>query len=176
MRWLLLIYTVPAEPSRKRAFVWREIKRVGAVYLHDGVCVLPQSEFSSAAFAGIAQRIMEFQGRATVVAEARLDPAREEEVRTQMQAVRAAEYAAVRQDAEAFLDHIRRETAHRDFSLAELGELAKDLEKLRRWYGQVRGRDYVTGRDQASIDKLLHQCAEALLRFLPGAVQEAATG
>ena len=40
--WLLLIYTVPAEPSRKRAAIWRELKKVGAPYLRDGVCILPE--------------------------------------------------------------------------------------------------------------------------------------
>ena len=40
--WLLLIYTVPAEPTRKRAFIWRELKKVGAPYLRDGVCILPE--------------------------------------------------------------------------------------------------------------------------------------
>ena len=34
--WLLLIYTVPSQPSRKRAAVWRDVKKAGAVYLRDG--------------------------------------------------------------------------------------------------------------------------------------------
>jgi hypothetical protein len=25
MTWILLVYTVPAEPSRKRASIWREV-------------------------------------------------------------------------------------------------------------------------------------------------------
>ena len=42
--WLLLVYTVPAEPSRLRAAVWRDLKKAGAVYLRDGVCVLPERD------------------------------------------------------------------------------------------------------------------------------------
>ena len=42
VQWLVLIYTLPPEPTRKRAFVWRELKKIGAVYLRDGVCLLPE--------------------------------------------------------------------------------------------------------------------------------------
>ena len=59
MSWLLLIYRVPAEPSRKRAFVWRELKKVGAVYLRDGVCVLPDQAATRAGLRQVAERMLE---------------------------------------------------------------------------------------------------------------------
>jgi hypothetical protein len=45
----LLIYSVPAEPSRKRAYVWREVKKLGAIYLRDGVCIQPEQPGTVAA-------------------------------------------------------------------------------------------------------------------------------
>src|SRR5438093_486945 len=66
-RWVLLIYTVPAEPSRKRAYVWRELKKVGAVYLRDGVGVLPQRDATVRAFTDLATKVHEFDGRATLI-------------------------------------------------------------------------------------------------------------
>lgn len=170
--WLLLIYTVPAEPSRKRAFVWREIKRVGAVYLRDGVCVLPQTAAAESALSAIAQRILAFEGRATVVHHAQLEADQAREVTERMQAARATEYAAIHQDAQAFLEHSRRETDHRDFSFAELEELEADLQKLQRWYGQVRARDHVNTGSQASIDGVLRTCDEALSQFMERASRE----
>src|ERR1700680_960102 len=74
--WLLLIYTVPAEPSRKRAAIWRDIKKVGAIYLRDGVCALPERPETIEAMRAIAARVVEFEGQATLVEAARLDPAR----------------------------------------------------------------------------------------------------
>lgn len=32
-RWLLLVYRVPPEPSASRVGVWRDLKRIGALYL-----------------------------------------------------------------------------------------------------------------------------------------------
>ncbi|MCW2942968.1 MAG: ChrB protein, partial [Actinomycetia bacterium] len=41
VRWLVLVYKVPAEPTRLRAGVWRKIKGLGAIYLQNSVAALP---------------------------------------------------------------------------------------------------------------------------------------
>src|SRR5690348_18337873 len=84
--WLLLIYTVPAQPSRKRATVWREIKRLGAVYLHDGVCVLPEQPGALINLRALASRIETMDGQATIVEHAQLDSDRAEQLKTQCRA------------------------------------------------------------------------------------------
>ncbi len=40
--WLLFLYKVPHEPSTRRVYVWRKLKRLGAVMLHDSAWVLPK--------------------------------------------------------------------------------------------------------------------------------------
>jgi DNA-binding transcriptional regulator PaaX len=44
IKWLLLTYKVPAEPSSKRMALWRRLKSLGAVYLQNGVCLLPKTD------------------------------------------------------------------------------------------------------------------------------------
>ena len=39
--WVLLDYKIPREPTASRAMVWRKLKRLGALLLHDAVWVLP---------------------------------------------------------------------------------------------------------------------------------------
>jgi hypothetical protein len=153
--WLLLIYTVPAEPSRKRAAIWRDIKKIGAIYLRDGVCVLPEKTETAAAVRAIAARVDEFEGQATVIEGARLDTERVEWIVDQSRSARAAEYADIARDAGQLLDHIARETEHRDFTFGELEELEADLGKLKRWLEQVSARDHFgAGPDPALIDVL----------------------
>src|SRR5215218_3131063 len=41
IRWLILIYHLPREPSRHRVAVWRKLKALGALYLQDGAAALP---------------------------------------------------------------------------------------------------------------------------------------
>ena len=39
--WVLLTYKIPREPTASRAYVWRKLKRLGALLMHDAVWVLP---------------------------------------------------------------------------------------------------------------------------------------
>jgi DNA-binding transcriptional regulator PaaX len=41
--WLLLHYKLPNKPSALRVYIWRKLKRLGAVLLHDAVWVLPEN-------------------------------------------------------------------------------------------------------------------------------------
>ena len=40
-RWLVLVIKLPAEPSRHRVAVWRELRKVGALSLGQGVWAVP---------------------------------------------------------------------------------------------------------------------------------------
>jgi hypothetical protein len=170
--WLLLIYTVPSEPSRKRAYIWREVKKAGALYLRDGVCALPEREETTAAFRQIAAKVVEFAGEATVVTSAHLDDERAAALIDAAQAARAQEYSELTGEAEGFLAHIRRETEHRAFTFAELEELDGDLAKLKRWLGQVRARDYFPSGDAERVGTLFTHCEEELATFMEMAARE----
>ncbi len=175
--WLLLIYTVPAEPTRKRAFIWREVKKVGAVYLRDGVCILPERPETLAALKAIVAKIEEFEGQASLVHGARLEAARAAAVVEQFGSTRLAEYAEIAGEAGRLLQHVAHETEHRDFSYTELEELESDLGKLRRWTDQVRARDYFSAGPGQPLQDLLQQCEDALAAFLEkAAAVEGAAG
>lgn len=164
--WLLLIYTVPAEPSRKRAYIWREVKRVGALYLRDGVCILPERPETLATLTAIAAKVEEFEGQATLARSARLEASRTAAVITQFETSRSAEYAEIAGEAERLLQHVAQETEHRDFSYTELEELESDLAKIKRWTDQVRARDYFDAGPGQPLMDLLERCDKALAAFL----------
>jgi len=171
MTWALLIYTVPSDPSRKRAYIWREIKKVGAVYLRDGVCALPERAETATTLRRIAAKVEEFGGEATLVEAAHLDPKREEALTAASRTARTEEYRELAREAEGFLAHLRRETEHREFTFAELEELEEDLGKLTRWMDQVRARDYFGGEAE-QVAALLARCEEELAMFLETAARE----
>ncbi len=62
--WVLLIYKVPPEPTAGRVSVWRKLKRIGAVLLHDSVWVLPASPRTMEQFQWLATEISELGGEA----------------------------------------------------------------------------------------------------------------
>jgi DNA-binding transcriptional regulator PaaX len=171
-RWRLLIYTVPSEPTRKRAYIWRELKKAGAVYLRDGVCALPEREDTAAIMQRIAAKIEEFEGEPTVIAAAELDERRTRTIMETSRKDRQQEYTEVIREADNLLKHIERETLHREFTFAELEELEADLEKLRGWFQQVQSRDYFGSVEGADASALLERCAEALGSFAEAASEQ----
>jgi hypothetical protein len=160
--WVLLIYTVPAKPTRKRAAVWREVKRLGALYLRDGVCALPDTDTARAGLESLAERVQELGGEATVAREAQLDAAAAEALAGDWRRARAAEYDDVAREAAGLLCHIQEESTHHSFGRAELTSLTGDLGRLERWLGQVAGRDYLQQGDPAAIARTLAACRAAL--------------
>jgi hypothetical protein len=65
-RWLLLVYTVPREPSANRVATWRKLKRLGAILLHDAVWVLPNSTRTQEQLQWLASDIHDLGGEALV--------------------------------------------------------------------------------------------------------------
>lgn len=62
--WVLLVYKVPREPTASRAMVWRKLKRLGALLLHDAVWVLPATAWTREQFQWLAVEIGELEGEA----------------------------------------------------------------------------------------------------------------
>lgn len=62
--WLLFNYKVPKEPSARRVFVWRKLKALGAILLHDSVWVLPTNERTREKLQWLASEISEMGGEA----------------------------------------------------------------------------------------------------------------
>jgi len=60
--WLLFLYKVPHEPSSYRVYVWRRLKRIGALLLHDSAWALPMSSRSLAQFQELAAEIAKLGG------------------------------------------------------------------------------------------------------------------
>ncbi len=71
-QWVLLLYKVPQEPSARRVYVWRKLKRLGALLLHDAVWVLPVTSSSREQFQWLANEIEEMEGGNALVWEASL--------------------------------------------------------------------------------------------------------
>src|ERR1700721_73259 len=78
--WLLLTYKVPPEPASKRIALWRRLKGMGAVYLQNGVCLLPKTDDHVRRLKMLENDISEMTGEAVIFEAAALDRAQEEKV------------------------------------------------------------------------------------------------
>jgi len=60
--WLLFIYKVPNDPSARRVYVWRKLKAMGAIVLHDSVWVLPPTPRTRERLQWLASEIKDMEG------------------------------------------------------------------------------------------------------------------
>ena len=65
-QWLLLSYTLPREPSAPRVALWRKLKKLGAILLHDALWVLPATPALQEQVRWLAAEIAEAEGSAVV--------------------------------------------------------------------------------------------------------------
>lgn len=64
INWILLTYRLPSEPSARRVYVWRKLKRLGAISVFDAVWVLPDTPRTHEQFQWLATEIQEMSGEA----------------------------------------------------------------------------------------------------------------
>lgn len=168
--WLLLIYTVPSEPSRKRAYVWRELKRLGAAYLRDGVALLPDQAALAESLDTVARRIHEYGGIADVVRVACFPPSRQRELVERFRHERSAEYQEVYHASVRFLHDVLSDVRAEEFGFPDVDKLESELARLRRWEAQIEVRDYF-GAGAMRVNDILVKCQTAFERFVSEAAE-----
>jgi DNA-binding transcriptional regulator PaaX len=62
--WLLLHYKLPSKPSALRVYIWRKLKRLGAILLHDAVWILPDQPRTAEQIQWLTAEIQEMGGEA----------------------------------------------------------------------------------------------------------------
>ena len=119
--WVLLVYKIPREPTSSRAAVWRKLKRLGALLLHDAVWVLPATPWTREQFQWLTVEIGELGGEAYLWEASLLLNGQADALVQQFQARVDAAYQEI---------------------LGEVEQDEADLVALSRRYQQVRAQDY----------------------------------
>ena len=60
--WLLFTYKVPNEPSARRVYVWRKLKGLGAILVHDTAWVLPDTPHTREKLQWLTTEVRDMQG------------------------------------------------------------------------------------------------------------------
>lgn len=160
--WLLLTYKVPPEPAAKRIALWRKLKSMGAVYLQNGVCLLPKTDDHLRRLKVVENEIEEIGGEAVLLETAGLDRAQEEKVVRRFTADRDEAYHEFIDKCADFEAEISKETAAEHFTYAELEENDVDLEKLKGWLAKIRKLDFYKAPLSEEADKRLNHCTTLL--------------
>jgi hypothetical protein len=161
--WLLCSYKLPRQPSRLRLAVWRRLRRIGALMLHDGLWTLPADAKTREDFDWLAEEIEERGGRAMLWESRSLDPAQDAAIAGLFRAEADQRYAALGETARQ-LDRVAR---RKTLSAQSLERVAQRLRTLDRAFRLERRRDYFRAPGRAPAEAEI-QAAMELLRTRTG--------
>lgn len=165
MRWRLVLFRLPAEPSRHRVAVWRELRRTGAVTIGQSVWLVP----AAPAFDDGVARVVELIGRGgtepLILDVSGTDEASARRLAGLYVAAREEEWVEFVRDCGSYLAELEKEVATEKFTLAELDEEEQSLDRLRRWYRELRVRDVIGAPSAPAAEAELRTCEASLERF-----------
>jgi hypothetical protein len=162
----VLIYRVPTEPASKRVAVWRDLKRLGALYLQQCACIFPDIPGVTQEVNQVAAKIPALGGETFLLDVPRLQPEDEARIIEAFRAQRANEYAEIIEECETkFVKEIEFEHFRQNYTFEEAEEIEQDLEKIRRWYDRVRERDWFKAERRDEVETWLAKCQGLLARF-----------
>jgi DNA-binding transcriptional regulator PaaX len=162
IKWLLLTYKVPAEPTSKRMALWRRLKALGAVYLQNGVCLLPKTDDHIRKLKVLENDISSMAGYCVLLETVALDRLQEGKVIARFKADRDDQYRELLGRCQDFKAEIAKEIEIQKFTYAELDEEETDLKKLQTWFEKIRKLDFYDAPLAVTAAERLKQC-EALL-------------
>jgi hypothetical protein len=143
--WLLLTYKVPSEPASKRVALWRRFKSMGAIYLQNGVCLLPKTDDHARRLKMLENDIAEMEGDAVILETVALDRMQEDKVVARFKADRDDAYREFIDKCDDFGTEIAKETAAQHFTYNELEENDVELKKLQGWLEKIKKLDFYGG-------------------------------
>ena len=155
-------YKVPPEPAAKRIALWRRLKSMGAVYLQNGVCLLPQTDEHMRQLKMLENDATEMGGKTILLLTTSLDKNQEAKVIARFKADRDDQYREFLGKCDAFEAEIAKEIAKQKYTYAELEEEDNDLKKLQNWLEKIRNLDFYGASLSASAADRMKNC-EALL-------------
>ncbi len=166
LSWRVLIYRVPTEPASKRVAVWRDLKRLGALYLQQCACIFPDVPGVTDEVNQVAAKIPALGGETFLLDVPRLQAEDEARIIQSFRTQRTHEYAEIIEECETkFVKEIEFEHFRQNYTFEEAEEIEQDLDKIRRWFERVRGRDWFKAERRDEVETWLARCQGLLARF-----------
>jgi len=165
MEWLLFTYWLPAEPSRKRVFVWRQLKKIGALSVEGAGWLVPHTEPLWTKMTDIMHIVEEMGGTTNLYIATHFSEAQEQRTIARFQQEREREYAEIIKECHKTLRHIERERQERQFNFEEVEELEGDLGKINRWFSEAKERDFGEAAGRKEVEGLISEIEANLAAF-----------
>jgi hypothetical protein len=164
--WLLITVSTPSGASSTlRVYAWRHLRRLGAHYLQQSVCVLPATPKTTRATTRLVTRLRAEGGRGEMLRIQLTDTRQEAGVIDAMQRERADEYRELVERTRQFHEELEHERRRGRATYTELEESDVDLARHQKWLAAIRARDYFEAPGGEEAAAAVASCEDALARF-----------
>jgi hypothetical protein len=165
-RFTVLVYRMPPKPTAARVAVWRLLKKIGAIYLQQSVCVFPDNSSLRKDLAPILRRITDATGEFHLLPIRNPDTSEAAKLMQQFQEQTSNHYQEIIENCEVnFTKEIEFETFRKNFTYEEAEEIRAEFEKICTWYERVLRRDWFGAPNQAEAKEWLNRCERMLEEF-----------
>jgi hypothetical protein len=160
--WLIAAIRLPAGPSRHRVAAWRELRRVGAIPISGGVWAAPAAPVFAEGLGRVAELVRRADGQVTLLQAGPRDEHSRASLVGEFNAARAAEWTEFASECDKYEAEIAKERRIGKFTVAELDEEEHSLDRLRRWFREIKARDIFAVAEGMRAEDRLKRCGEAL--------------
>lgn len=140
-RWLLFIFSLPAQPASPRVEIWRKLRRYGALPLPSSGHLLPCSPENLERFEWLAAAIRKYKGAASVVRVTEIDDLPNARLVQLFIEARSKEYQLFQREL-------------RKLRLSSSGATAQ-LSRLRRRFHEIAALDFFNSPWRSRVEALL---------------------
>ncbi|HHW03674.1 MAG TPA: chromate resistance protein ChrB [Thermoanaerobacterales bacterium] len=165
LKWFLIIYRVPSEPSTLRVKAWRKLKELGALYLQQSAAIYPCINNLEDEIRILTKDIKESGGEALLLQVTALSDEDENYLISKFNEQRDLEYEELMDKCNDFYSEIEKETAKQNFTFAELEENDEEIDKLSRWFSKIRERDFFGSKKRQKAEEMMAGCRKLLMEF-----------
>lgn len=166
LHFTLLVYRMPTKPTAGRVAVWRQLKKIGAIYLQQSVCVFPANSEVRRDLEPILRRITDESGEFHLLPLRKLDRAEELKLIQQFQEQTSNHYQEIIENCEInFTKEIEFEIFRKNLTYEEAEEIRAEYEKIVAWFDRVKRRDWFGAPNMSSAREWLERCERMLDDF-----------
>jgi hypothetical protein len=165
-QWLLITVSTPGGGSSTlRVYAWRKLRSLGAHYVQQSVCLLPDTPKTTRAAARLVTRLRGEGGHGEMLHISLTDARQEAALIDAFQQERSDEYREVVERTQQFHAELRLERRRGRATYTELEESDADLARHQKWLAAIRARDYFDAPGAREAAAAVAACEEALARF-----------
>jgi hypothetical protein len=150
-----------AGPSRHRVAIWRESRHLGALTLAPGVWAVPATPAVQPGIRRAEELARRADGRVLVLDPEPHDEATSTLLIAEFTAARQEEWAEFVADCDKYEAELAKEQRKGKLTLAELEE-EHSLERLRRWWRDLKARDALSLPEATQAEQHLKRCEQLL--------------